>query len=139
MFCRSVVDVQSLCRVKLQRAQPVDLKECAKVFLNVDMDKSLQRGEFMLRPLSQEMIKYASNDTKVLLRLWNKLKSDVNIDLRESFESTIKVYRFPKPKYDCFSEYLKYGGSINYDVWKNMYNWRLKCAKRHKVKSFVAN
>jgi hypothetical protein len=128
MFCRSVVDVQSSCRVKLQRAQPVGLKECAKLFLNVDMDKSLQRGEFMLRPLSQEMIKYASNDTKVLLRLWNKIKSDVNIDLSESIESTIKVYRFPKPKYDCFSEYLKYGCSINYDVWEKMYDWRLQCA-----------
>jgi ribonuclease D len=92
MFCRSVVDVQSLCRVNLQRAQPVGLKECAKLFLNVDMDKSLQRGEFMLRPLSQEMIKYASNDTKVLLRLWNKIKSDVNIDLSESIESRVAQY-----------------------------------------------
>jgi ribonuclease D len=58
----------------------------------------------MLRPLSEEMKKYASNDTKVLLRLWNKIKSDVNIDLNESMESTSKVYRFLKPKYDCFSE-----------------------------------
>jgi ribonuclease D len=88
----------------------------------------------MSRPLSQEMIKYASNDTKVLLRLWNKIKSDVNIDLSESIESTIKVYRFPKPKYDCFMEYLKYGGSINYDVWQKMYDWRLKCAKDRDIR-----
>jgi hypothetical protein len=64
----------------------------------------------------------------------NKIKSDVNSNLNESIESNIKVYRFPKPKYDCFSEYLKYGGSINYDVWQKMYDWRLKCAKDRDIR-----
>jgi hypothetical protein len=62
--------------------------------LEVKLDKSLQFFPWSLRPLPKDALEYARNDTKYLIRSWNKIKAlcDVeDINLSVSKAETVSV------------------------------------------------
>jgi hypothetical protein len=118
MYFVGVVDIQSVCSKylndKMLACKPVmNLSEVCKIMLSVELDKSFQRYNYMKRPLDPKAIHYAANDSQILISLWNKIKSEVDIstiDLSQSKNITLCNYSFPKIKLiNCrvdFEEFL---------------------------------
>lgn len=107
LYFVGVVDLQNICSKYLNdnmlACKPVmSLSEVCKIMLSVELDKSFQRYNYMQRPLNPKAIMYAANDSKILLSLWNKIKTVVDIriiDLSHSKKITLCSYSFPKIKY----------------------------------------
>lgn len=48
-------------------------QKLCKEILNIDVDKTLQTSDWQVRPLSEELMKYAMKDTEYLIPLYEKL------------------------------------------------------------------
>jgi ribonuclease D len=101
LFMVGVVDVQSVFQTLNGYPQRKDYGFVVQNLLEVQLDKSLQFFPWSLRPLPKDAIEYARNDTKYLIRCWNKIKAlyDVeDIDLSVSKTQTVSLYSFPRRK-----------------------------------------
>jgi ribonuclease D len=49
-----------------------------KAMLNIDIDKSLQKANWLERPLSQDLLEYAIRDTEFLIPLHRMLSETLN-------------------------------------------------------------
>lgn len=68
-------------------AKKHDLKSVAKRKLGIDLDKDHQTSDWSSKPLTDEMIEYAAQDSQVLTRLHDSLHRDVlNKDLSDTIE-----------------------------------------------------
>ena len=63
----------------------VSLKKICSSFLNVNLDKHLDRIDWRKRPLSKLQIDYAENDVKHLKKLYDEIKSELRKEKRMSW------------------------------------------------------
>jgi exosome complex exonuclease RRP6 len=101
LFMVGVVDVQNIFQNLNEYVDKKDFAFVVNNLLEVSLDKSFQFFPWSIRPLPNEAISYARNDTKYLIRCWNKIKAlyDLeDIDLSISKLQTVNVYSFPRRK-----------------------------------------
>lgn len=122
------------------------MQNVVKEYLNVNLDKSLRNFNFLWRPLPQQFVDYARDDSKYLLECFNIFlerhseKSELSIFEYTGHRSLmLKSYSFPKVKseLDCrkFAEGMliksgfKFIKQFDKNLFSKMYIWRLNTAK----------
>lgn len=76
ILVKNIFDVQTaaqLCGIKYQ----ISYQRICQQILNVHIDKTQQFQDWLVRPLSQEMLKYAAEDVKHLIGLHNFLSKQL--------------------------------------------------------------
>jgi ribonuclease D len=103
LFMIGVVDLQSVFQSLNGYPQRNDNSFVVNNVLELELklDKSMQLFPWSLRPLPKDALEYARNDTKYLIRSWNKIKAlydveDINLSISKT--ETISVYTFPRRK-----------------------------------------
>jgi ribonuclease D len=79
----------------------ISLSNAVKLTLGIELDKEYQLYPWINRPIDCKAMKYATTDSKVLLMLWNYLKSNIDINkisLNRSKEVMLIKYQFPVRK-----------------------------------------
>lgn len=71
------VDVQEALKLLDTCTAATGFKEAVKTRLNFDVDKQQQNFDWRKRPLLPTMLKYARDDSHLLLRLWNVVRLEV--------------------------------------------------------------
>ncbi|XP_062855222.1 exosome component 10 [Trichomycterus rosablanca] len=81
------------------------LDHLLKVFCDVDSNKRYQLADWRIRPLPEEMIKYAQADTHYLLYVYDRLRADL-FDAANAQPALIQLV-WSKSKDLCLKKYLK--------------------------------
>ncbi|KAB5567687.1 hypothetical protein PHYPO_G00235740 [Pangasianodon hypophthalmus] len=81
------------------------LDHLLKVFCNVDSNKRYQLADWRIRPLPEEMIKYAQADTHYLLYVYDRLRADL-FDAANGQSSLVQLV-WSKSKDLCLKKYMK--------------------------------
>ncbi|XP_017322612.1 exosome component 10 [Ictalurus punctatus] len=120
------------------------LDHLLKVFCNVDSNKRYQLADWRIRPLPEEMIKYAQADTHYLLYVYDRLRADlfdaangqpglVQVVWSKSKDLCLKKYMKPIFTEESYMElYKKQKKSFNSQqltAFRLMYAWRDKLAR----------
>ncbi|CAL8110848.1 unnamed protein product [Orchesella dallaii] len=158
IFCTGVVDTQEVFGLRFPSRKQISLAKMVDHYLGLQVDKLGQLADWRVRPLPVELVKYAANDSRYLLRCWEKLKLDfVNsdstdqnpiqyntLDLEEfplSRKGTLALFRPPK-RDTLESIWRKYVDSLSYDLkmvfntqlqfemFSTIYEWRDNVAKQ---------
>lgn len=124
----------------------LSLSYLLKHYCEIDVDKRFQLADWRIRPLPNEMIKYARQDTHYLLYVYDCLRSDLikngnetkNL-LRSAFERSriicLKKYEKPIFSEDKYIElYKKSKKMLNAKqlyCLKELYSWRDKIAREN--------
>lgn len=88
-----------------------------KHYCNIDADKSFQLADWRMRPLPENLLKYAQQDTHYLLYIFDLIVNDL---LKASNEQTTLVKGvFNDSKILCMKRYVK--PIINENSYKDMY------------------
>lgn len=88
-----------------------------KHYCNIDADKSFQLADWRMRPLPENLLKYAQQDTHYLLYIFDLIVNDL---LKASNEQTTLVKGvFKDSKILCMKRYVK--PIINENSYKDMY------------------
>jgi hypothetical protein len=107
MYCVGGVDLQDVCASYLREKNlynsldKISLSNAVKLTLGIELDKEYQLYPWINRPIDCKAMKYATTDSKVLLMLWNYLKSNIDINkisLNRSKEVMLIKYQFPVRK-----------------------------------------
>jgi hypothetical protein len=132
----------------------LSLADVCKLMISVEVDKKFQRFDWMTRPIPGEAIEYAAKDSLLVLKIWNQLKVeyDMNlVDLSWSKRVTSCIYDFPKVKVSqvrvdfelMLSNFSRSFASMTqsvksdlfklfrerYDLFERLWYCRLECAK----------
>ncbi|XP_015928084.2 exosome complex component 10 [Parasteatoda tepidariorum] len=124
----------------------LSLSYLLKHYCKLDVDKKFQLADWRIRPLPEEMIKYAREDTHYLLYVYDCLKNDLinqgnemkNL-LHSTFERSksicLKKYQKPLFSDDKFMELYKksrkmFNGKQLYCL-KEIYSWRDRMAREY--------
>lgn len=70
-----------------------------KHYCNIEVDKKFQLADWRMRPLPDEMLKYAREDTHYLLFIYDKMRNDLVIKGNESKNLIRSV--FERSKFVC--------------------------------------
>ncbi|KAF4070622.1 hypothetical protein AMELA_G00287390 [Ameiurus melas] len=120
------------------------LDHLLKVFCSVDSNKRYQLADWRIRPLPEEMIKYAQADTHYLLYVYDRLRADlfdaangqpglVQVVWSKSKDLCLKKYMKPIFTEESYMElYKKQKKSFNSQqltAFRLMYAWRDKLAR----------
>lgn len=116
-----------------------------KNYCDLDVDKTFQLADWRIRPLPEEFLKYAQQDTHYLLYVYDRLKNDL-IDAANGASNLIStvfhdskivsLIRYEKPVFNSQSYkdlYLKMKKSYNTSqlhALKNLYKWRDEVARK---------
>lgn len=76
-----------------------------KHYCNIDADKSLQLADWRIRPLPQELIAYAQQDTHYLLYIYDLLRSDLLKKANDKTNLLVSVYKSSTEV--CMKRYVK--------------------------------
>ncbi|GIY33202.1 hypothetical protein CEXT_14871 [Caerostris extrusa] len=117
-----------------------------KHYCKIDMDKQFQLADWRIRPLPEEMIKYAREDTHYLLYVYDCIKNDLikaGNDMKNLLFSTIerskticsKKYQkplFTEDKYlELYGKSKKVFNAKQLYCLKELYEWRDKIAREN--------
>ncbi|KAF7695067.1 exosome component 10 [Silurus meridionalis] len=120
------------------------LDHLLKVFCSVDSNKRYQLADWRIRPLPEEMIKYAQADTHYLLYVYDRLRADlfeaangqptlIQVVWSKSKDLCLKKYMKPIFTEESYMElYKKQKKSFNSQqlaAFRLMYAWRDKLAR----------
>lgn len=116
-----------------------------KNYCDLDVDKTFQLADWRIRPLPEEFLKYAQQDTHYLLYVYDRLKNDL-IDAANGVTNLLSTVfhdskivclkRYEKPIFNSQSYkdlYLKMKKSYNTSqlhALKNLYKWRDEVARK---------
>lgn len=143
LFC-GVVDVQDVYKRVNNEQELLGFANLVKVVLGVDLDKSFQNYQWSNRPLPENVLMYARNDTKYLIRLYNEFKKLYNledINMVMSRQCCLESYNFPKVKVNvgsdfkyvceklCKSSDERLDIESKRDIFERVWSWRLDYAK----------
>ncbi|GAM21379.1 hypothetical protein SAMD00019534_045540 [Acytostelium subglobosum LB1] len=118
-----------------------------RFYCNVDANKKFQLADWRIRPVPEEMIKYAREDTHYLLYIYDRLRNQlfdhkgsatagtlVLEVLRRSKE--ISLVRYEKEPFDENQSYISFAqrlglkyGAAQMQALKVLYNWRENIAR----------
>ncbi|XP_060787510.1 exosome component 10 [Neoarius graeffei] len=120
------------------------LDNLLKVFCGVDSNKHYQLADWRIRPLPEEMIKYAQADTHYLLYVYDRLRADlfdaangqpVLIQLVWSRSKDLCLKKYMKPIFteesymELYKRQKKSFNSQQLTAFRLMYAWRDKLAR----------
>ncbi|KAM9474774.1 exosome complex component 10 [Clarias gariepinus] len=120
------------------------LDHLLKVFCNVDSNKRFQLADWRIRPLPEEMIKYAQADTHYLLYVYDRLRADLfdaangqpaHIQLVWSKSKDLCLKKYIKPIFteesymELYKKQKKSFNSQQLTAFRFMYAWRDKLAR----------
>lgn len=116
-----------------------------KNYCDLDVDKTFQLADWRIRPLPEEFLKYAQQDTHYLLYVYDRLRNDL-IDAANGATNLISsvfhdskivsLIRYEKPVFNSNSYkdlYLKMKKSYSISqlyALKNLYKWRDEVARK---------
>jgi len=98
-YSQAVINLQEVYAQVYPSKNKAGLKEMAEVLLHVQVDKSGQLADWRKRPLHPDLLKYAGNDSKLVLQCWyellqrNKIK---DFSFEGSKKETLALYCPPK-------------------------------------------
>jgi len=106
IFTQCAINMQEVFELFHPSEKEVSFAKMVECFFDIKLDKSVRLADWRFRPLTREMIEYASNDTHFLIRCWDYAKELAirnNIDLAHfHFPKSIielqKVYKFPRAR-----------------------------------------
>ena len=81
------------------------LSHLMKTYCNIEVDKQFQLADWRIRPLPDEMLKYARMDTHYLLYIYDRMRNDLIRKGNESFNLLTSVYS--KSSQTCLKKYEK--------------------------------
>lgn len=117
-----------------------------KRYVDIVADKSHQLADWRQRPLPDEMLQYAAQDTHYLLDIYKNIKADISKHKETTVESILDISRkvcliryTPEPfDRDGYRKLLRVRGrssteltSRQKSVLKALWDWRDKTARRH--------
>ena len=74
------IDVQEALHIlEPSQCNRIGFKKAVKDLIGYDIDKEGQNYDWRKRPLTAKMLKYARDDSHLLLRLWNIVRSKVKL------------------------------------------------------------
>ncbi len=139
IFFVGVLDFQAVQKDRLGTEQRQSLSVVVKDLLNVDMRKDYQNFYWITRPLPQEALDYARQDSRILLNCWNKIKTQCDVKWVELEDSKVvcsTLFTFPKNKNSPISDYTYLISKCKdanignkYDIYTKIWNWRNDVAK----------
>ncbi|KAJ3372958.1 exosome nuclease subunit [Allomyces arbusculus] len=136
---------------KILRFPAHSLAYLLKHYCHVDADKKYQLADWRIRPLPQDMVRYARTDTHYLLYIYDKMRTELLLQgdaathnlmratLRQSNETALKVHH--KDRYDAesglgaegwFGLYTKYNKPLTkraFEAFKALHQWRDEIAR----------
>ncbi|CAL8113217.1 unnamed protein product [Orchesella dallaii] len=152
IFSVGVLDTQEVFSLRYPKEGKISFSKMVKFYFGVELNKLPQLADWRKRPLHNDLVKYAAQDSRLLLRCWQKLKAEFNNELDMSYNTldleefpkskagNLKLYSFPKGKtvpklwrvyIDSLTEPIKTVFNIQsqYDLFAALTNWRLQTAK----------
>ncbi len=106
-----------------------------KKILNIEINKDLQKSNWLKRPLSEEQIKYAKEDVEYLIEVFNYFKLNLSLEeMKQIFEESkkltdVNLYAFSPDNFWNKNKYYKLKLPLeNIDKLKKLMNWREKKA-----------
>jgi ribonuclease D len=141
-----VVDLQSVFQSLNGYPQRNDYSFVVNNLLEVKLDKSMQFFPWSLRPLPKDALEYARNDTKYLIRSWNKIKAlydveDINLSVSKKEKLACTPFLAVKKKnflsdFDFAIKQVKLTKNLDcnslkgkQDLFETIWNWREFVAK----------
>lgn len=119
-----IINAQEAYKFHKITSEPISLKNMAFELLKIKLDKSLQTTNWSKRPLSDNQLKYAANDTYYLFKCWIELKE------KYSFHSILPSFPESKEKSLLTSSHLtlrsteaawqSYNDTAN-KIWQKMF------------------
>lgn len=115
-----------------------------KLYFQVEADKQYQLADWRIRPLPEELVKYAQEDTHYLLHIYDRMKNELlakgneQKNLLHSVLQRSKVLcekRYQKPDFheerylDLYKKSRKVFNTRQMCAFKELYNWRDKVAR----------
>lgn len=142
VYVVNMFDTGQACRVL--NFPSLALSYLIKHFCSISVDKQYQRADWRVRPLPEEMLKYARGDTHYLLYIHDRLKSELISKSREDNNLLLAV--LDRSRDICLTRYekeilteesyLKLFDKFNVQyntsqlrVFEALYNWRDKIAR----------
>lgn len=128
----------------LRAAQQLKMKELplkglAKHYCNVSLNKSIRMSDWRQRPLSEQQIKYAREDTHYLLYIYDNLLNDL-IECGQFMcvfnackDTALLIYQ-KSPRMDAKTLLKRYGKSLNdrqITILYEIVNWRENIARQN--------
>jgi ribonuclease D len=99
IYCQGVVDVQEVYNFMCPEIKEISLKNLVASYLGIVIDKLPQVADWRIRPLPQDLIDYACNDSYLLLKCWYLLMNECDMSLcsfERSKQMMLKLYKFPQ-------------------------------------------
>ncbi|CAL8119150.1 unnamed protein product [Orchesella dallaii] len=144
----SVHDLPSLQRdYDIRPVRTFDIQDFHYQLTDVDVNKDNQLFLFRYRPLPDDVLEYARDDSKLLLASWEVMKqrhSDFlynEVDFGPSRKMMMSQYSFPKDKHNVEKDWVFERNNLSsqqkieftrgncFDVFKKIWSWRLQTAK----------
>lgn len=102
---QNILDTNILNKRLLDTSSDISLKNLIKRELDIDLDKTEQKSNWLIRPLTYSQITYAANDVKHLIELKNSLIKKLN----ETNKETVTQIKISKEdyKYDKLEKFLE--------------------------------
>jgi ribonuclease D len=154
IFSVGVVDIQEVYYMINPSIFQISFKDLVLELLQIDVDKLPQLADWRVRPLHTDLIEYASNDAKLVLKCWYKLlpKLDLSLALFDRSEkSTLSLYRCPtlSPISKTFNEVLKtlsplcrsiFDTAEQMSLFEKLCNWRISSCREldNSVQNFIS-
>lgn len=158
IFTLGFVDTQEVYEMIDKSVKNVSLKNLASKLLGNDIDKTNQLGDWYKRPLDQDMIKYAAEDTSILFQCWIKLKNAIPFFEHEPFHKSkisCKKTSGSRKQRTVESSWVSYMDSISkkaeikkdlqavfcirgqYLLFKEIFQWRENLARENDIHPHV--
>ncbi len=134
---RRLVDTQIAARFLGERA--FGLAPLLSSRLGIAHDKAARRSDWTLRPLSDEQLRYAREDTEHLLLLWESLRRDLDASSwQDGFEEECAVMNDAMPTTHFYNadgwrelKGLSGLGELGFDRAAALWAWRDEVGSRH--------
>lgn len=141
LFFVGIVDVQAIRKEKLGLNQVESLSTVVRDLIGIDLDKTYQNFYWITRPLPKKALEYARQDSRMLLKCWNKIKTQQNVkelSLKSSNAICSTVYTFPRDKHTPISDYnylvtLWKDSKIEgkFDIYEKIWQWKNEIAQQY--------
>jgi len=152
-FC-GVIDYQNLRKNMSGSQNNEGLASIIYKDLNITLDKQYQIYPWIKRPLPLNVLEYARNDTKFLLKSWNVFKPKMNslsVNYANSITLCTKRYSFPKIKNNVSKDFenmlMRLSNKFenkdldklknSYERFKNLCVWRDNSARIIDVRPYT--
>jgi ribonuclease D len=140
IFCQAVVDIQEVYYFLNPSKFQISLRDLVFTVYEKNIDKVPQLADWRMRPLHDDLIQYAANDSMYVLKLWYELLPKVDwsrCKLDRSKGNMLKLYRCPVHASNSFvfKDVLKLiPRGVNFEKQKSLFDklylWRIDICKQ---------